>query len=430
MSQRVVSSSRKNHANMVTKRRYSFHYGVFKIPNWFYSFVPFKIATGGSSVLMPLYLLQLGGSAQLVGVMNSLASLASMIGTLFWGRLSDKTLKRRLFITLGFSSVSIFLALLAIVGSAGELIILNTLYAFFLATTISVPVVLALRSVRKTYWDFGLGKFSEIGGWGWTFGLVLGLALSKYLSISALLLLFAIINFPSILLGASLIREIPIYVNRESIALFRNAVVQKARYAPSFVLHIPSTLKGFRRFSKCRAFYAHSFLFWIATGLYFSQVPVFLTFSGFSREKIYLIAIANSAISAFMYTRVGLMLKNDNLFKVLRRGLLLRFLGIAAIFIAVVGARGVFILALASYLLAGLSWSFISISGTSLVGRLAGEKEKGTAMGIYNLVNSLGLIVGSLSSGFIVEGFGFGVEYALALLFVLLSLLPIRTKAL
>ncbi|MCD6559378.1 MAG: hypothetical protein J7K57_05835 [Palaeococcus sp.] len=46
MSQRI-------HASMVTKRKYSFHYGIFKIPAWFYSFVPFKIATGGASILLP-----------------------------------------------------------------------------------------------------------------------------------------------------------------------------------------------------------------------------------------------------------------------------------------------------------------------------------------------------------------------------------------
>lgn len=422
MSQRI-------HASMVTKRKYSFHYGIFKIPAWFYSFIPFKIATGGASILLPLYLLSLGGGASDVGVMNALASFASMVGTLFWGNLSDRTLKRRAFISLGFASTSAFLALFAVVKTPGELILVNTVYAFFLATTISVPVVLVLRSVRKTYWDYGLGKFNEIGGWGWVFGLGIGLALSKFMSMSASLLLFAIIGFPSIPMGIKRIREIPIYINRDAIRAFRNAVIQKARYAPGFILHMP-TKAGFKKLSKFRSLYASFFLLWIASGLYFSQVPVFLTYRGFTREEIYAIAIANSAVSAFMYTQVGLMLRSGENYGVLRKGLIMRLTAILAILGAVFLPKFALPLALLSYLLAGYSWSFISISGTSIVGRLAGEKEKGTTMGTYNLVNSLGMIVGSLSSGFIVESFGFASEYALASIFVLLSILPLKSKAL
>ncbi|WP_456321380.1 MFS transporter [Palaeococcus sp. (in: euryarchaeotes)] len=422
MSQRI-------HASMVTKRKYSFHYGIFKIPAWFYSFVPFKIATGGASILLPLYLLSLGGGASDVGVMNALASFASMTGTLFWGNLSDRTLKRRVFISLGFASTSVFLALFAIVDNPRELILVNMAYAFFLATTISVPVVLVLRSVRKTYWDYGLGKFNEISGWGWVFGLAIGLTLSKFISMSASFLLFAIISFPSILMGMKSIREIPIYINRDAIRTFRNTVIQKARYAPGFVLHMP-TRDSFKKLSKFRSLYTSFFLLWIASGLYFSQVPVFLTYNGFTREEIYAISIANAALSAFMYTQVGIKLKSRENYGVLRSGLVMRLAAILAILGAVFLSKFALPLVLLSYLLAGYSWSFISISGTSIVGKLAGEKEKGTAMGTYNLVNSLGMIVGSLSSGFIVESFGFASEYSLAFIFVLLSILPLKSKAL
>jgi len=261
------------------------------------------------------------------------------------------------------------------------------------------------------------------------FGLATGLTLSKFISMSASFLLFAIISFPSILMGMKSIREIPIYINRDAIRTFRNTVIQKARYAPGFVLHMP-TRDSFKKLSKFRSLYTSFFLLWIASGLYFSQVPVFLTYNGFTREEIYAISIANAALSAFMYTQVGIKLKSRENYGVLRSGLVMRLAAILAILGAVFLSKFALPLVLLSYLLAGYSWSFISISGTSIVGKLAGEKEKGTAMGTYNLVNSLGMIVGSLSSGFIVESFGFASEYSLAFIFVLLSILPLKSKAL
>ncbi|AHF79474.1 MFS transporter [Thermococcus paralvinellae] len=413
MSQRINATM---HAKKVSHR----YYGISKIPTWFYSFVPFKISTGGSSILMPLYLLQLGGNAQMVGIMNSLASLSSMIGSLFWGKLSDKTLRRKVFILFGFFSVSVFLAGLSLTNSPVEFILLNAVYSFFLASTISVPIVLVLRSVRKHSWDYGIGKFNEISGWGWVFGLGLGFVLSKYLTIRQLLLLFALLNIPSLILGAKTIREIPIYVNRKSIMIFGNYVIEKIRYVPTFMLHINLRKPKFGKF------YFASFLFWISSGMYFSQFPVLLAENGFGREYIYLAAILNSAVSAFMYLRVGLMLENKDKLKVLKEGIALRLLGITTILIGAFIVPYLLPLAFLSYFLAGYSWSFISISSTSIVGKLAGEKEKGTAMGTFNLINSLGYIIGSFSSGFLVYAGGFTANFGASSLFALLSLMFLK----
>ena len=402
MSQRVAVAVRN--ASIANRYRY-----IPKMPRWFYSFVPFKVATGGSSALVSLYLLELGGSASTVGLTFALASLASMLGALFWGRLSDRTLRRKPFILLGFASVPVFLTLMAFVKTPAQLIAINTAYAFFLASTLSVPIALVLRSVRKHSWDYGIGKFNEISGWGWVLGLVLGFGLSRFLTIPQLFLTFALVGLPSIVMGERMIREVPIYINRKSIRAFGNYVVEKARYMPSFILHTNFSLpEGLRKF------YLAFLLFWIAAGLYFPQMPVLLSDRGYPREIIYLALIANSAIAALNYTRVGAGM-GRNKEDTLRRGLILR----TGAFIAIMG--GIFIspallpLAFASYALAGYSWTFISVSSTAIVGERAGEKEKGSAMGTYNVVSSAGYITGSAISGALISSAGFGATFGLGL---------------
>ncbi|NJE09756.1 MFS transporter [Thermococcus sp. MAR1] len=405
MSQRVAIAVRN--ASVANRYRY-----IPKMPGWFYSFVPFKVATGGSSALVSLYLLELGGNASTVGIAFALASLASMLGALFWGRLSDKTLRRKPFILLGFASVPLFLTAMAFVKTPAQLIVVNTVYAFFLASTLSVPIALVLRSVRKHSWDHAIGKFNEISGWGWVLGLVLGFGLSGSLSIPQLFMAFAILGLPSVFMGKRMIREAPIYINRQAIRAFGNYVVEKARYMPSFILHTNFSLPdGLGRF------YVAFLLFWIAAGLYFPQMPVLLTSEGYTREVVYLALIANSAVSAMNYTRVGAAMGRIKE-GVLRKGLLLRAGAFATMILGTLIAPALLPLAFASYILAGYSWAFIGVSSTAIVSEKAGEKKKGSAMGTYNVVGSAGYITGSAISGALISSAGFGAAFGLGLVLI------------
>ena len=411
MSQRVAVAVR----NASVSGRYS---KIPEVPRWFYSFVPFKIATGGSSALVSLYILELGGSASTVGIAFALASLASMLGALFWGRLSDRTLRRKPFILLGFASVPLFLPLMALSRTPLQLIAVNTLYSFFLASTLPVPVALVLRSVRKHRWDYGIGKFNEISGWGWAFGLLIGFGLSRYLSVPELFATFALLGLPALPLAHRTIREAPVYINRRAIRAFGNYVVEKTRYFPSFILHTNLSLPA-----SLRELYISLVLLWVAIGLYFPQMPVLIRDSGYGTDVVYLALIVNSLISTLNYTRVGQGMRDKR--ATLMKGLLIR-MGAFSIALLAVLADGALPLVLASYVLTGYSWAFISLSSTGIVGEKAGEREKGSAMGTYNVLSSAGYIAGSALGGSLVPVVGFGPTLGLAVLLVGGSLAVIK----
>jgi len=181
MKKKVATSMQARKASLIAQNT--------QMPRWFYAFVPFKIATGGSSQVVPLYAMHLGAGAGEIGLLNALSTFASTIGTIFWGRLSDKTLKRKAFILMGLLSTSIFLSLLAFAGSFWDLLLINAVYSFFLASTVSIPVVLLFRNVRKTRWDEAVGKFNKIGGWAWVVGLLVGFTLIRFLRNSSFSLL-------------------------------------------------------------------------------------------------------------------------------------------------------------------------------------------------------------------------------------------------
>ena len=393
-----------------------------KMPKWFYSFIPFKVATGGSSQVIPLYALQLGAEAGEIGLLTSLSAFASTLGTVFWGKLSDKLLKRKLFILMGFFSVSVFLSALSLVSNFWELILVNALYSFFLASTVSIPIVLLFRNVRKTRWEEGVGKFNKIGGWSWVIGLLLGFILVRFLAFRELLLSFAFLNIPALIIAWKTIREAPVYLHRSNIKPLVNRVIQKGRYLPNFLIHLPARLKISPKF---RGLYLSSFFFWISSGMYSTQLPVFLIKNGFTSQEVFGMALLNSSISALLYQRVGRKLGSRTPVLALMQGYFSRTIGISLLLLPLAIPNSLLFLSTASYALWGYSWSYISVSLTSLLGRMSTPQEQGNALATSNLVNSSGFILGSLIGGTVASKIGFDVNFASASVVSFLAIIPL-----
>jgi MFS family permease len=80
---------------------------------WHISFVPYKGAFGIANVLFPLYIAIIGGSIADVGLVVAAFNLASIPGLILWGKLSDRSARRRIFIIFGFLASTIFFGMIA-----------------------------------------------------------------------------------------------------------------------------------------------------------------------------------------------------------------------------------------------------------------------------------------------------------------------------
>ncbi len=201
--------------------------------------------------------------------------------------------------------------------------------------------------------------------------------------------------------GKKTIREVPLHIDRKILGVYAGYVVEKFRYLPNMITHLPRfSTKGFGRL------YFSSFLFWVGAMLYFTQFPVLLKSRGFGATHLYLMSIGNSTISAFMYTRVGLKLKKSGGgYLALIRGLSVRAFAFSLLAVSTLIEGQVFVLfAFVSYFLAGYTWAYIGISTTSIISRFAPPKERGALIGTYNMISSLGAIAGNFLSGFLTEG--------------------------
>ncbi|MBU7022365.1 MAG: MFS transporter [Theionarchaea archaeon] len=398
---------------------------MFKIPRWFYTFMPFKFAAGCSSPLIPLLIISLGGKATDISLVSSAYSIVSMVFLILWGKLSDATQKRKPFLVIGFAGFSLILLMFSEARTFYHVFYLQVASAVFAAATVPVSSVFILRSARKEYWDQAIGEFNRIGGYAWALGLLAGTLLLPILGVGALFVALGIIGLFSSLSFQKMVSEKPIYINRDSIKSFAYMTTEKLRFMPSLIIHLPR----FIRFESDRLknFYLSSFVLFMSSGLIFTPFVYFLTTKGASASFVFLISFFNSLISAYTYSRVAKRVALLGGFAVLRRGLALRgaffLVLVPASILAGYAAVGI---AAVCYAIFGYTWAQISISSNSVMSRLAIKGKEGEIMGMYNFMSSLGLIVGNMISGIVVDFLGFPAEFILGAAVIGLASLWIR----
>ena len=69
----------------------------------------------------------------------------------------------------------------------------------------------------------------------------------------------------------------------------------------------------------------------------------------------------------------------------------------------------------------GFFWSFISISWVTSISKLAIPENRGKAIGYYNSFLGIGQIGSGVVSGYVAYSFGYGIEFLLASLAVLIG---------
>ncbi|MHA1253676.1 MAG: MFS transporter, partial [Candidatus Helarchaeota archaeon] len=78
---------------------------------WILIYLPFAAGISSSGTLIPLFILFItGDSVSYIGIFSSITSLVSLFLTFIWGKLTDDTGRRKVFILISlFSGFGIFL---------------------------------------------------------------------------------------------------------------------------------------------------------------------------------------------------------------------------------------------------------------------------------------------------------------------------------
>ncbi len=108
---------------------------------WLFAWGVGSVAVGAASLLVPLYVVQLGGGSFELGLLGAVAASVGIPGAIGWGRLADRTSNLRNIMLFSLVGVGILLGAMPVFSAIPVLILANALLwlAFAAAGPILTP---------------------------------------------------------------------------------------------------------------------------------------------------------------------------------------------------------------------------------------------------------------------------------------------------
>ena len=279
---------------------------------WRLGFFFHEMGFGLLSIFLPLYVVSnvIHGSLVDIGIMASLALLAAIPFSYFWGYICDKTRRYKRYILLSFLMSTVMLYLFTLTTNIALLIILYVILSIFHVAHEAPKNVLIAELYSREDWERKFAFYEGLTETGWLIGLVLGCATSAFgFSAANTLWVCAVLNLIALVLSLLLVSDPVLIFERGLVSIERSV-----DFTSRGVFLASQILDGFPSKEKLRrenvtAFCAGLILFSLATSILFSPMPIFVANivaqAGMLESLVFVVFILNSAGAVFGYLFVG-----------------------------------------------------------------------------------------------------------------------------
>ncbi|MFB6078681.1 MAG: MFS transporter [Halarchaeum sp.] len=418
---------------------------------WLVSLSLSAVASSVAGLLVPLYLVKLGGGAEALGVSAALASLVGAPGAVLAGRYADRTGNRRGVVVAALAVGALALVTLPLLHSVPAVVAVNAVLAFALAAISPVVTMLVVADAPETAWSERIARLNTFQGYGSTAGFVVGTVWTVVVAAAvtgdvvqeSLFALAAAFGVAAALLGArTLPREDRLDVGprrsgRVATILSRTARnTQDATFAyGTNRLFWASRVLSLSRLRRLRAdlptalwvYFGAAFVFFTGFAVFWAPLPLYLqTNAGFSAGGVFALYLVNNVASTVLFGRAGVLTAERDVRFVQGSALGARaaaFVGVAGLAVLGIDALdGLGPLAVVTALLAvvGVTWAFIAVTGTAIVSRFAPPAARGGVLGMYAALSAVAGAIGGLLGGWI-AAYRFDLAFAVAAALVVLG---------
>jgi MFS family permease len=405
---------------------------------WLYGWALGSVALGAASLLVPLYVVGLGGDPFELGLLGAVAAFVGTPGAIVWGRLADQTGNRRAVVVGSLLAVAVVLGATPFLSTVPLVIVANALLWVAFAAAGPVLTLLVVADVPENRWNTEIAALNRYQGFGWAGGLLLGIVWSATVGrlfepLSSQRYLFLACAIASAVAALVLLRTMPAPSERRIRRLDRDRVERfltagrrgirgsTFQFAPTRLYWRTRSLHPDRmaaRFTPTlAAYFGGVVLFFTGFSAFFAPLPLYLTDVGFSSDAVYGLYLVSSLGSAAFYTSAG-RLSGEYDIRLLQtsalglRGVVMPLVGVAGA-VAAAGAVGLLVNGVL-FALIGVTWAVIAVTGGTIVARLAPTTLRGEALGVYTALSTLAGGIGSIAGGALANASGFVVAFAVA----------------
>jgi len=420
---------------------------------WLYAWALASVALGGASLLVPLYVVSLGGGPVALGLLAASAAFGGAPGALVVGRIADRTGRRRGFVVGGLALAAVALAGPPLTDAIPVVVAANAVVWFAAGAVAPVLSLLVVADAPEREWSDRYARLNAYQGYGWAGGLVLGVvwtAAGAAVAPQAVVQrsFFAVCVVCAAAGTALAVRWVPA---DDASPLAEDAAGTTAdataptderrtrRVARAMTRGRRLNLRGAtfplgfgRLYWTTAAFHPRRFvdrftptlalyfgavvLFFAGFAAFFAPLPAFLTGVGFTDGAVFGLYLVSSLGAAVFYGPAGRLLARSDLPLLQSAGLAVR--GVALPTVALVGAAlavtplGV-VLTGGLFVVIGVAWALIAVSASTLVTRIAPPAIRGEALGVFAALAAVAGGFGSVLGGRLAAG-DFGVAFGTA----------------
>ena len=402
---------------------------------WLRAWLLTAVAFGGASLIVPLYLVELGGTAFDLGILFATSSFVGVPGALVFGGLADRTGKRRVFVLVAMVTTVVSMLAIPALENRSLVIVVHALLWLGYAAAIPVLTLLVVSGEAENVWTDLIGRLNKSQGIGWSLGLLIGFAVISVgaTQVSTILAqrLFFLVCAASAGAGFVLaLRTLPADSAsgegpspqrlRRRVHRAASFNVRGAAFPFSPGRFDPRRLHP-RRFAQ--RFTSGLALYFLAVvvvftgfGVFFAPLPAYLTGVGYSSSEIFALYLVLNVVAAAFYGPATGLVRRYDVIPVHLGGLLVRGGVLPAV--AVVGTliggtiAGNVVVAF-FFVCLGLSWAVIALTAARIVTDLTPAVIRGEALGVFGALVALGGGFGGLLGGWLAT-FGFTTTFGFA----------------
>jgi len=342
-------------------------------------------ASGGLGLLVQLFLEERGATVFLISVASSLGSVGTLVGSYFWGRLSDRA-GRRGFIIATALGVAAAIGVLVPLPGNGVVVATSFARAFMDIGFASMSLAMISAASQAATRARGMSYNSSARSLGFALGAMgAGIVLERLGYRNAFLLLTI-----TPVVGALVVLRLP--KEERPVARPRHRVRSALREAGLTRLYFGTIL---RQFSANGAF--------ALAYVYMNQLGISPALMGTVASLNTLTQVGALVGFGWVADRVG------------RRKVFLLGFGMSALLPCIMAvSRNAGMMAL-SYILLGISFSSLYIGSTAHIGDRVPLERQGTMLGLFEMARGLGGLLGALLAGALVPLVGFpGMYFTMA----------------
>lgn len=403
---------------------------------------------GGASLVVPLYVVALGGDARVLGLLAAVAAFVGVPGAIVVGRRADRSGKRRTVVLAALAVVAVTLAVIPLARRPGLVVAANGVVWLAFASATPAVTLLAVADAPADEWSRRIGDLNRYQGVGWAVGLTVGTVWTAVAarfygtgssgggSLTGLFVALAALAGASVLVGARTFPADHASAPADAAAVPDDRRLQRAvRRADRFSVRsvtFPFTpgraaygrlhpRRLVARFPPTLASYFGAVvLFSAGFAAFFAPLPAFLAAVGVGSDGTFGLYLVSSVGSAVAFRRAGELAGQYDVavlqsLALAGRGLSLPLVVLLGTLLGVSTVGVVFVTLLFAIL--GLTWAVIAVTAGTLVTRLAPAGIRGEALGAHAALTALAGGVGSVLGGWLAASsylLGFSVAGGLA----------------